>query len=140
MRAIELPDELAGFSEREKLALVLPFRGTLRFSTHEYRRYERGRAAVDVFVGYDDRLHRGQSLLSPKNAFPGRGWHVEARSRVELPGAPSAESVLAHCAGRLAEFKRPKQVIFRDALPRNARGKLDRGSLAEQWKRQFAAV
>jgi acyl-coenzyme A synthetase/AMP-(fatty) acid ligase len=53
---------------------------------------------------------------------------------------PSAESVLAHCAAHLAEFKRPKQVIFRDALPRNARGKLDRNSLADEWKRQFAAV
>jgi exosortase len=95
VRSIELPGELGDFREREKLALDLPFLWTLRFTKHEYRRYERRDEAVDVFVGYDDRLHRSQSLLSPKNAFPGRGWHVEARSQVELgAGGASAEAVL----------------------------------------------
>ena len=51
----------------------------------------------------------------------------------------TAESVIAHCAAKLAEFKTPKQVFFTDALPKNARGKLDRGALAEEWKRRHAA-
>ena len=56
------------------------------------------------------------------------------------PGAsPSAESVIAHCGAALAEFKTPKQVFFRDTLPRNSRGKLDRAALAEVWKRENAA-
>ena len=54
--------------------------------------------------------------------------------------APTAESMLAHCRKKLAAFKTPKQIYFRDALPRNARGKLDRGALAEEWKQTHAAA
>lgn len=45
-----------------------------------------------------------------------------------------ADSVLAHCRTRLADFKAPKQVMFLDALPRNDRGKLDRAAVARTWK------
>jgi len=54
-----------------------------------------------------------------------------------VPRAGSAltpDDVIAHCAGALALFKRPKQVYFTDALPKNERGKLDRKALAEAWK------
>ena len=55
------------------------------------------------------------------------------------PGAaPSAETILAHCRGRLPRFKMPKQVIFREALPRTGRDKLDRAALAADWKRMNA--
>ncbi len=54
-------------------------------------------------------------------------------------GAASADAILAHCRASLAPFKTPKQIIFIDALPRNARGKLDRESLAGLWKSQHAA-
>jgi EpsI family protein len=39
---------------------------------------------VDLFVGYADRRDRNSSLLSPKNALPGRGWEVEDRSFARL--------------------------------------------------------
>ena len=36
----------------------------------------------------------------------------------------NGESVLAHFDGQLARFKRPKDVVFVEALPRNALGKI----------------
>lgn len=46
---------------------------------------------------------------------------------------PDAESVLAHCRQRLAEFKTPKLVLFLAELPKNTRGKLDRAAVARIW-------
>jgi EpsI family protein len=98
--AINLPNDLGGFRAREILWQDLPFLWTVRYSSQVYRRYELGRQSVDVFVGYDDRLNRGQSLISPKNPFPGRGWHVEERRSIALePGGFQAEEVLARSGG-----------------------------------------
>jgi fatty-acyl-CoA synthase len=36
----------------------------------------------------------------------------------------SMEEMMAHCAVRLASFKRPKSILFRETLPRNASGKI----------------
>jgi acyl-CoA synthetase (AMP-forming)/AMP-acid ligase II len=36
----------------------------------------------------------------------------------------TADELLAHCAGQLAKFKRPKAITFLDALPRNPSGKV----------------
>jgi acyl-CoA synthetase (AMP-forming)/AMP-acid ligase II len=36
----------------------------------------------------------------------------------------TAEEILAYCKDRLAGFKRPKTVFFRDTLPRNQMGKV----------------
>lgn len=38
----------------------------------------------------------------------------------------SAEDLIAHCAPRLADYKRPRRIDFVDALPRNGAGKVDR--------------
>ena len=44
--------------------------------------------------------------------------------------APTDESaILAHCHSHLATYKRPKAVVFLEALPRNANGKLKRDLL-----------
>ena len=50
------------------------------------------------------------------------------------------ETVIAHCGETLAPFKTPKQVIFTDTLPKSERGKLDRKSLTEAWKKENAVV
>lgn len=48
------------------------------------------------------------------------------------PGAaPDAEGLLAWCAGRLAAYKRPREIRFLEALPRTANGKVQRKRLAE---------
>ena len=39
-------------------------------------------------------------------------------------------AVLAWLDGRLARFKRPRQVVLLDALPRTALGKVQKGELA----------
>lgn len=41
-------------------------------------------------------------------------------------GAPLPEAIAAHCAGRLAQFKRPRLVAFVERLPQTAAGKPDR--------------
>jgi EpsI family protein len=70
--------------------------GSVRFRKTHYRQYQRGDETVSVFVGYDDRLDRSRSILSPKHALPGAGWHVEEREPVALePGGLRVESVSA---------------------------------------------
>lgn len=48
--------------------------------------------------------------------------------------ALSEQIVLAHCAQHLADFKMPQEILFRDELPKTARGKMDRHALAAEWK------
>jgi acyl-CoA synthetase (AMP-forming)/AMP-acid ligase II len=40
----------------------------------------------------------------------------------------SAEALIEHCRERLASYKKPKTVVFADALPRTASGMLDRAA------------
>ena len=55
---------------------------------------------------------------------------------VPRPGeALTEDEVLAHCAAGLARYKVPRSVLFAEALPRNATGKVHKPTL----RRQFAA-
>jgi long-chain acyl-CoA synthetase len=50
---------------------------------------------------------------------------------VTMPGAPyERDDVLAFCAERLADYKRPRQLHLVDELPRNATGKVMKHRLA----------
>ena len=50
------------------------------------------------------------------------------------PGKPVTEAaLLAHCEGQLPPFKAPKAIRFVEALPKTARGKLDRAALQRDW-------
>jgi long-chain acyl-CoA synthetase len=49
--------------------------------------------------------------------------------------APSATDLLAFAATVLPDFKRPRQVVFVDKLPRNNRGKVRRDDLKALWAR-----
>ena len=42
---------------------------------------------------------------------------------------PDLESVVAHCRTTLASYKKPKEIVIVDALPRNATGKVIKNSL-----------
>ena len=44
--------------------------------------------------------------------------------------ALSAETVITFCRERLAPYKKPREVVFRSALPRNALGKVEKHSSA----------
>ena len=50
---------------------------------------------------------------------------------VRQPGsAMDSQAILAHAETRLAAYKRPREVVFVDALPRSRNGKLIRRALA----------
>lgn len=52
---------------------------------------------------------------------------IVAAAIVPVPGARlSADDVVGHCRAHLAAFKKPRLVVFVDALPRNSMGKLTR--------------
>ena len=46
------------------------------------------------------------------------------------PGALTHAAVTAWCRARLAAHKVPRSLVFMEAIPRNARGKVDRAALA----------
>jgi fatty-acyl-CoA synthase len=53
---------------------------------------------------------------------------------VRAPGSEiSEEDVIAHCKQRLAGFKAPTTVEFRDAIPRTATGKVQKYKLREPY-------
>lgn len=56
--------------------------------------------------------------------------YVAARTGTNL----TPDAVLAHCAQRLPEFKRPSEVLLRPELPKTERGKMDRAALLTEWK------
>jgi fatty-acyl-CoA synthase len=41
----------------------------------------------------------------------------------------TADALQAHCAGRIAGYKKPRRVAFAEALPRNLAGKVLKGEL-----------
>ncbi len=94
--SIDLPQEIDGWKVVRRLKPEPYFLGSVAFRSHWHGEYERGSERVSVFIGYDDRLDRNRSLLSPKNAVPGAGWHVEERTPIQLaPSGLGAESVSA---------------------------------------------
>lgn len=59
-------------------------------------------------------------------------WGEVVVAVVEGPGERrDTEAVLAHAAEGLAAYKRPKRVVFVDALPRNAMGKVVRSEVQD---------
>jgi EpsI family protein len=75
---------MEGWQMGVALPLDQEFLWTLRFPQYANRPYRLDGTTVDLFVGYADRRDRNRSLLSPKNALPGRGWEVEDRSFARL--------------------------------------------------------
>ena len=54
---------------------------------------------------------------------------VLVRSADALGQQLSAEAVLAHLQSRIARFKLPRRVLFMDALPKSALGKVQKPAL-----------
>ncbi|HXV36667.1 MAG TPA: EpsI family protein [Myxococcota bacterium] len=94
---LAIPAELAGWERDGSIEVDGAYFWTVHFVRSDYVRYRRAADEISLFVGYDDLLSRGRSLLSPKNALPSRGWEVEQRSRVSIDGiAARVERVVAH--------------------------------------------
>ncbi|NBE53629.1 long-chain-fatty-acid--CoA ligase [Streptomyces sp. YC537] len=57
------------------------------------------------------------------------------------PAAPPSErDIIAHCRDRLASYKKPTSVVFTDALPRNASGKIQKFRLRERYGAEDAGT
>ena len=56
--------------------------------------------------------------------------YVVARANARLTGPDLAR----HCEALLPDFKRPREIVLRDALPKNASGKIDRMALRAEWE------
>jgi malonyl-CoA/methylmalonyl-CoA synthetase len=47
---------------------------------------------------------------------------------------PDPAALIAYCRERLASYKKPRQIVFVSALPRNALGKIQKPLLVERLK------
>ena len=66
---------------------------------------------------------------------PDAQWGEAIKAAVEIaPGATlTAEQVIEHVASTIARFKRPKWVVFTEALPKTADGAVDREAVKATW-------
>jgi long-chain acyl-CoA synthetase len=77
-----------------------------------------------------ERVLRGHPRVSDAAVLPHREGDREiVRALVVADGSVSAGELIDHCARSLSSYKVPRLVEFRDALPRNAAGKLERARL-----------
>jgi malonyl-CoA/methylmalonyl-CoA synthetase len=67
-------------------------------------------------------------------AHPDFGEGVTAIVVAERSAALDEAAILNAIGGRLARYKAPKRVIFADALPRNAMGKVQKAALRETYR------
>jgi malonyl-CoA/methylmalonyl-CoA synthetase len=63
---------------------------------------------------------------------PDPEWGEIVTAYVVATPAVTNEDLTAHVKSLLAPYKRPRRVVFVDALPRNAMGKIDRNKLAQR--------
>jgi acyl-CoA synthetase (AMP-forming)/AMP-acid ligase II len=100
----------------------------------------------------DDMIIRGGENISPEEvedvlhshpkveeaaviAVPDPEWGQEPRAVVVLKEGEKTtpEEIMEFCRSRLSGFKRPRSVVFLDALPRNPMGKVLRKKLREEY-------
>jgi acyl-CoA synthetase (AMP-forming)/AMP-acid ligase II len=100
----------------------------------------------------DDMIIRGGENISPEEVenvlhshpkveeaavigVPDPEWGQEPRAVVVLKKgkAATSEEIIEYCRSKLSGFKRPRSVVFLDALPRNPMGKVLRKKLREEY-------
>ncbi|HEX7927167.1 MAG TPA: AMP-binding protein, partial [bacterium] len=66
---------------------------------------------------------------------PDPQWGEAVKAVVEVKGKNpySPQQVIDHVGGKIARFKRPKVVVFTDALPRGADSAVDREAVKAKW-------
>jgi len=144
------PRVMAGYwKDEQKTSQVMTPDGWLRTSDmgwmdEEGYIYLSGRA--------DDTIIRGGENISPEEVedvlrshpkveeaavigVPDVEWGQEPRAVVVLKEGESAtpEEIGEYCRSKLAGFKRPRSVVFIEALPRNPMGKVLRKKLREEY-------
>jgi amino acid adenylation domain-containing protein len=58
------------------------------------------------------------------------GQAIRAYIVPDRKNPPSREDILKHCSRNLESFMVPKEIVFRESLPRNASGKIDKKNIA----------
>ena len=144
------PRVMAGYwKDEQKTSQVMTPDGWLRtndmgWMDEEGYIYLSGRA--------DDMIIRGGENISPEEVedvlqshpkveegavigVPDVEWGQEPRAVVVLKQGEAAtpEEIMEYCRSKLAGFKRPRSVVFIDALPRNPMGKVLRKKLREEY-------
>lgn len=98
--SVTMPIEWDGWKARKEPADE-QFLGSVYYSRLLYRRYEKGDDEVRVLAARDDRLKRDRSILSPKNAVPGRGWKIVERRTLDTAWTDAVvEEIVATQRGR----------------------------------------
>jgi acyl-CoA synthetase (AMP-forming)/AMP-acid ligase II len=71
-------------------------------------------------------------------AVPDPDFGEAVMAYIELmPGSRvTSDELIEHCRAHIAGYKKPKYVVFVDALPRNTTGKVMKGPLREQARRE----
>lgn len=118
-----------------------------------YRTGDLGRRDASGVIHVPDRL-KDMYISGGENVFPAEieaviGAHPKVRdvAVLGLPDpkwgecgvafivahteTPSADEILAHCAERLASYKRPTRIVFLDQIPRTASGKAQKHILRQ---------
>ena len=70
---------------------------------------------------------------------PVYGEAVVAFIETEGASAPQADAIVAHCREAIASYKKPRHVLFRTVLPRNAVGKILKHELAAEARAELTA-
>ena len=147
------PRVMSGYwKDAEKTAKAITKDGWLRTSDMGYRDedgyfYLAGRG--------DDMIIRGGENISPEEVedvvhsypkideaavigIPDPEWGQQPWAIVVLKKGETAtaEEIMEYCREKLASFKRPRSVVFVDALPRNPMGKVLKRILREQYGRE----
>ena len=71
--------------------------------------------------------------------IPDQKWGESVKAIIVLkPGkTATADEIIKYCKGKLAGYKCPKSIEFKDAIPKTAAGKISRAALKkEYWKGQ----
>ena len=63
---------------------------------------------------------------------PDPEWGESIRAFVVADGDPGPDELIQYCRGRLASFKKPREVIFVAGLPKNAAGKILKRELRDR--------
>jgi long-chain acyl-CoA synthetase len=141
---------MAGYwKDEEKTSRVMTPDGWLRTSDMGYMDEE---GYIYLSGRADDMIIRGGENISPEEVeevlyshpkveeaavigVPDVEWGQEPRAVVVLKRGESAtpEEMMEYCRSRLAGFKRPRSVVFIDALPRSPMGKVLRRRLRDEY-------
>jgi acyl-coenzyme A synthetase/AMP-(fatty) acid ligase len=80
-------------------------------------------------------MQRDEVAEAATVGIPDAVWGEEVVSYVVLRRGEMfvPDDLLRHCAAQLPAFKAPKRIFLREALPKSARGKLDRKALVAEW-------